>query len=224
MGQIGLTVICLSPSCTRGPSKSREPPATRRARVAAFPRSPPAQKDHHHVEHDAPGTEDDAGPFDRSRAAAEPTAGTGPGSGRRAGEGVGDPRAPGRSGDEALQRRPEEGTGDRDRERLDAPRARRDDRDPRRQRLRQVDADQAHLGPAHARRGPGRGLRPRHRARGDGRQAPHQPGERGRGLLQEAEPDGEPAVRGAGSTGSTPSWPAARRSGSRSDSASPRSD
>ena len=43
--------------------------------------------------------------------------------------------------------------------------------------------------------GTDRGLRPRHRARRDGRQAADQPGQRGRGLLQEAQPDGEPAVR-----------------------------
>ena len=74
MGQTRPTVFRLSPSCTRGPSTSREPPATHRVRIAAFPCSP-AQKDHHHVEHDAPGTEDDT---------ADPIGRSDPGSGRRA--------------------------------------------------------------------------------------------------------------------------------------------
>ena len=77
-----------------------------------------------------------------------------------------------------------------------------------RQRLGQVDADPARLGSADPRRGPGRGLRSRHRARRDGGQAADQPGQRGRRLLQEAQPDGEPAASPPGSTASTPRRPA----------------
>ena len=109
-----------------------------------------------------------------------------------AGRPAGPPR---RARHQALQRRPAQAPGPRDRRRLAAPRARHDPRDPGRQRLRQVDPHPPHLGAADPGRGPGRGLRPRHRARRARGQAAHQPGQRRRGLLQEAEPDGEPAVR-----------------------------
>ena len=80
--------------------------------------------------------------------------------------------------------------------RVDAPRARRHPRGPRRQRVGQVDAHPPHLGSPDPRRGSGGGLRLRHRARRDGGQAPDQPGQRRRRLLQEAQPDGEPGLRG----------------------------
>ena len=104
-------------------------------------------------------------------------------------------RPPHRGRQQAVRRRAEEAAGDRDLARVDAPRARRHPRDPRRQRLRQVDAHPAHLRTADPRRGSGRGLRPRHRPRRDGGQAADQPGQRGRRLLQEAQPDGEPPLR-----------------------------
>ena len=68
--------------------------------------------------------------------------------------------------------------------------------------------------PADARRGPGRGLRPRHRARRDGGQAADQPGQRRRRLLQEAQPDGEPPRSRPGCT----AWTRGRRSARRSRS------
>ena len=105
--------------------------------------------------------------------------------------------APHRGRQQAVRGRTEEEAGDRDLARVDAPRARRRPRDPRFQRLRQVDAHPAHLRTADPRRGSGRGLRPRHRPRGDGGQAADQPGQRGRRLLQEAQPDGEPPLRGS---------------------------
>ena len=132
-------------------------------------------------------------------------------------------RAPRRGRDEAVRRRPQAQAGGRDRGRLAPPRARRHRRDPRRQRLGQVDAHPARLGPADPRRGPGRGLRPRHRARGDGGQAADQPGERRRRLLQEAQPDGEPPLRGPALRPRREGGAGARRSRSSAGSASPRS-
>ena len=63
---------------------SDEPRATRHAPGTdrGFSCSP-AQKDTNHVEHDAQGTEDEAGPIDRSCAAARPRGGAEPGSGAR---------------------------------------------------------------------------------------------------------------------------------------------
>ena len=77
---------------------------------------------------------------------------------------------------QALHRRPAQAPGPRDRRRLAPPGARHDPRDPGRQRLRQVHADPPRLGAADAGRGPGRGVRPRHRARRARREAAHQPG------------------------------------------------
>ena len=72
----------------------------------------------------------------------------------------------------------------------------RDLRGARRQRLRQIDAHPPGQHVADHRLGPGRGLRPRHRPRRDGGQAPHQPRQRRRGVLQEALTVREPDLRG----------------------------
>ena len=106
------------------------------------------------------------------------------------------PGAAHRGRQQGLRRRPQAQAGGGDHGRRPAPRAWRHPRDPRRQRLRQVDAHPPHQRAADPGQGSGRGLRPRHRARGDGGQATDQSGQRGRRLLQEAQPDGEPAVRG----------------------------
>ena len=78
---------------------------------------------------------------------------------------------------------------------VDPPR--RDLRDPRRERIRQEHAHPAGQHAADAGRRPSRGVRQRRRARRDGGQAAHQPGERRRRLLQEAVPAREPRLRGA---------------------------
>ena len=96
---------------------------------------------------------------------------------------------------QVLHRRPQAQACGGDRGRRYAPRARRHPRDPGRQRLGQVNAHPAHQRTADPGQRAGRGLRPRHRTRRDGGQAPDQPGQRGRRLLQEVEPDGEPALR-----------------------------
>src|SRR5918994_6835912 len=81
VGQIGPTVFRLSPGCTTGTidrPRALRPPGQGRGSFHVFqPRRTPTN-----VEHIAPGTEDDAGPFDRSRVAACSRAGAGIGGQR----------------------------------------------------------------------------------------------------------------------------------------------
>src|SRR6185369_4561599 len=114
------------PRAAHGASRraaSHPPPG--RARGFFFALNLLQPKESTNDELDAPATEDGAGPIVRSRAAAS--------SGGRAEPPERRPRrarADRRSGHEALQRRPEEATSDRDRRRLAPPGAWRDDRDP----------------------------------------------------------------------------------------------
>ena len=112
---------------------------------------------------------------------------------------------PRRARHQVVQRRPAQAPGPRDRRRLAPPGARHDPGDPRRQRLRQVDPHPPRLGVADPGRGPGRGLRLRHRTRRARREAAHQPGVGRCRVLQEAQPDGEPPLR---RPPVRPRWPA----------------
>ena len=194
VGQIGPPAF-LMPSLphrqarTAGAARPADDTVGQDPRLSSFPApstsapNPGASSDRHLGPTTEERLDEHTGPAARGAAGSRPT------TCRSAG-------APHRGRQQAVRGRPEEEAGDGDLARVDAPRARRRPRDPRFQRLRQVDAHPAHLRTADPRRGSGRGLRPRHRPRGDGGQAADQPGQRGRRLLQEAQPDGEPPLRG----------------------------
>ena len=218
VGQIGPPAFLMPfPARPAGPdtraARPTDTPVGSDPRLSSFPAPPPpgAHRDHP----PEPRTEEW---IDRPASPADRFGADGPRDLRRA-------RPPDGRRHQAVRDRPEEAAGPGDLRRVASPRARRHPRGPGRERLGQVDAHPPHQRTADPRRGSSRGLRTRHRPRRDGGQAPDQPGQRGRRLLQEAQPDGEPPLRGPSvrprrqdgqARGGARSWHgwASRRSGS----------